>query len=90
MTAIDIPKSLRAEDKFHHIDMGFLNRRLCITAITAFNPEALQYFRQRQKPGNDPQRSPHFPHRHSWAAVAFKPADPHPRGRLSPRRALVS
>ena len=36
------------------------------------------------------QRSPHFPHRHSWAAVAFKPADPHPRGRLSPRRALVS
>ena len=27
-----------------------------------------------------PQRSPHFPHRHSWAAVAFQPADPHPRG----------
>ena len=26
-----------------------------------------------------PQRSPHFPHRHSWAAVAFQPADPHPR-----------
>ena len=39
---------------------------------------------------SSPQRSPHFPHRHSWAAVAFKPADPHPRGRLSPRRALVS
>ena len=27
-----------------------------------------------------PQSSPHFPHRHSWAAVAFQPADPHPRG----------
>ena len=53
MTAIDIPKSLRAEEKFHHIDMGFLNRRLCITAITAFHPEALQYFREGQKPGND-------------------------------------
>ena len=23
---------------------------------------------------------PHFSHRHSWAAVAFQPADPHPRG----------
>ena len=44
----------------------------------------------RARPGCEPQRSPHFPHRHSWAAVAFKPADPHRRGRLSPRRALVS
>ena len=53
MTAIDIPKALRAEDKFHHIDMGFLNRRLCVTAITAFHPEALQHFREHQKPGHD-------------------------------------
>ena len=29
--------------------------------------------------GLAPQRSPHFLHRHSWAAVAFQPADPHPR-----------
>ncbi len=33
---------------------------------------------------------PSFSNRHSWVAVAFLPADPHPRGRLSPRRALVS
>ena len=50
MTAIDIPKELRAEDKFHHIDMGFLNRRLCISALP---PEAFQHFLEQQKPGND-------------------------------------
>ena len=33
---------------------------------------------------------PSFSNRNSWAAVAFQPADPHPRDRLSPRRALVS
>ena len=52
MTA-GIPQELRAEDKFHHIDMGFLNKRLCITAITASHPEALQHFREHQQPGND-------------------------------------
>ena len=50
MTAIDIPQELRAEDKFHHIDMGFLNRRLCITALL---PEARQHFLEQQKPGSD-------------------------------------
>ena len=33
---------------------------------------------------------PSFYNRHSWAAAAFQPPDPHPRGRLSPRRTLVS
>ena len=37
-----------------------------------------------------PSEIPSFSNRHSWAAVAFQPPDPHPRGRLSPRRALVS
>ena len=50
MTALDIPQELRAEDKFHHIDMGFLNRRLCITALL---PEARQHFIEHQRPGND-------------------------------------
>ena len=50
ITAIDIPQELRAEDKFHHIDMGFLNRRLCITALL---PEARQHFLEQQKPGSD-------------------------------------
>ena len=50
MPALDIPERLRAEDKFHHIDMGFLNRRLCISAL---HPEARQYFTEHQKPGSD-------------------------------------
>ena len=50
MTALDIPQELRTEDKFHHIDMGFLNRRLCITALL---PEACERFLEQQKPGND-------------------------------------
>ena len=53
MTANDIPRKLRAEDKFHHIDMGFLNRRLCIAGITGMHQEALQHFLEHQKPGND-------------------------------------
>ena len=53
MTAKDIPTALRAADKFHHIDMGFLNRRLCIAGITGMHQEALQHFLEHQKPGND-------------------------------------
>ena len=34
MTALDIPERLRAEDKFHHIDAGFLNGRLCMSALS--------------------------------------------------------
>ncbi len=30
MAAGDIPERLRGEDKFHHIDLGFLNTRLCV------------------------------------------------------------
>ena len=33
MGANEIPKDLRIRDFFHHIDMGFLNRRLCMTAL---------------------------------------------------------
>ena len=50
MPATDIPKELWAEDEFHHIDMGFLNRRLCIAALV---PEARRIFFERQKPGTD-------------------------------------
>ena len=50
MTVLDIPEGLRAEDKFHHIDMGFLNRRLCISALSS---EVRQQFFERQKPGSD-------------------------------------
>ncbi|MYD93229.1 MAG: hypothetical protein F4Y02_05955 [Chloroflexi bacterium] len=49
--AIDkISPELRTQDKFHHIDMGFLNKRLCITALL---PEVREYFREHQKPGTD-------------------------------------
>lgn len=50
MTVLDIPDRLRVEDKFHHIDMGFLNRRLCITFLP---PDAHQYFLENQKPETD-------------------------------------
>ena len=53
MTANNIPQKLRAKDKFHHIDMGFLNRRLCITAIAGMHQDALRYFLDHQKPGQD-------------------------------------
>ena len=50
MTALDIPRELRGEDKFHHIDMGFLNTRLCMTALL---PEAREHFFEHQRPGDD-------------------------------------
>lgn len=50
MTALNIPDRLRAEDKFHHIDMGFLNSRLCIGFLP---PDARQDFLQNQQPGTD-------------------------------------
>ena len=50
MTVLDIPEQLRTEDKFHHIDMGFLNRRLCISALSS---EVRQQFFESQKPGTD-------------------------------------
>lgn len=50
MSVDDIPQELRIKDKFHHIDMGFLNRRLCLTALPQ---DARTYFTDRAKPGSD-------------------------------------
>ena len=50
MTALDIPRELRGKDEFHHIDMGFLNRRLCIGALS---PTARRFFNHHQRPGTD-------------------------------------
>ena len=50
MSATDIPEKLRAEDKFHHIDMGFLNSRLCMGFLPASVRET---FFQNQKPEID-------------------------------------
>lgn len=35
MSIIDVPAELRTYEAFHHIDMGFVNRRLCMTALGA-------------------------------------------------------
>ena len=50
MTVLDIPERLRAEDKFHHIDMDFLNSRLCIGFL---RPDVRQSFFENQKQGTD-------------------------------------
>ena len=50
MTVLDIPERLRTEDKFHHIDMGFLNRRLCLGFLT---PDLQQSFIEKQETGSD-------------------------------------
>ena len=50
MTVNNIPSDLRIKDVFHHIDMGFLNRRLCITALPN---EIRSTYIERQKPGTD-------------------------------------
>ena len=49
MSADDIPEKFRLADFFGHIDMGFLNRRLAITALGPTRNE----FLARQKPGED-------------------------------------
>ena len=49
MSAEDIPEEYRLADFFSHIDMGFLNRRLAITALGPIRSD----FLERQKPGND-------------------------------------
>ena len=49
MSIRNVPEELRGQDKFHHIDMGFLNRRLCMSAL----PSALRLkFIEHQKPGD--------------------------------------
>jgi hypothetical protein len=45
-----IPLSLRVDDLFHHIDMGFLNRRLCLSMLPA---PARSWYIGHQKPGSD-------------------------------------
>lgn len=49
MNADQMPQQYRVEDFFSHIDMGFLNRRLAITALGPIRDA----FIARQKPGND-------------------------------------
>ena len=50
MTVQGTIERLRTEDKFHHIDMGFLNSRLCIGFLP---PDVRQCFFENQKPGTD-------------------------------------
>ena len=45
----DIPAEYRTADLFSHIDMGFLNRRLAMTALGTLRQE----FINRQLPGDD-------------------------------------
>jgi hypothetical protein len=49
MPAEQMPASYRVEDFFSHIDMGFLNRRLAITALGPVRSD----FIATQKPGDD-------------------------------------
>ena len=49
MSATDISAEVRAKDLFHHIDMGFINRRLCMTALGPLRPSYFEY----AKPGDD-------------------------------------
>ncbi|MDE0225340.1 MAG: hypothetical protein OXP28_09410 [Gammaproteobacteria bacterium] len=41
MAVDDLSESLRTSDKFHHIDLGFINQRLCLGALDARVREAL-------------------------------------------------
>ena len=49
MSASDIPPDIRTQQFFHHIDMGFLNRRLCITALGPLR----QTYLERVRSGTD-------------------------------------
>jgi hypothetical protein len=49
MSAQEIPEKYRLADFFSHIDMGFLNRRLAISALGPIRDD----FLQRQRPGED-------------------------------------
>jgi hypothetical protein len=50
MSIDKIPLTLRLDDLFHHIDMGFLNRRLCLSALPT--PWRSWYI-DHQEPGFD-------------------------------------
>jgi hypothetical protein len=49
MSADDLPEEYRLADFFSHIDMGFLNRRLAITALGLMRSD----FLKMQRPGED-------------------------------------
>jgi hypothetical protein len=49
MSADEIPEKYRLADFFSHIDMGFLNRRLAISALGPIRDD----FLERQRPGGD-------------------------------------
>lgn len=50
MSAKQIPGDLRKEDYYQHIDMGFLNRRLCLSSLP---PTARDNFIERSQSGNE-------------------------------------
>ena len=49
MSIEHVPAKVRSKDLFHHIDMGFLNRRLCMSALGPLRAKYLEY----AKPGTD-------------------------------------
>lgn len=50
MSLAKVPTELRHAKLYHHIDMGFLNRRLCLTALP---PDIRSIYHERMKPGTD-------------------------------------
>ncbi|MGX1587876.1 hypothetical protein [Brevundimonas diminuta] len=42
--------AIRKTDHYHHIDPGFLNRRLCLSSLPR---DLLDYFDQKRLPGDD-------------------------------------
>lgn len=46
----DVPSEIRTADLFNHIDMGFLNRRLCLRALP---PDFREIYHDRLRPGED-------------------------------------
>ncbi len=49
MSANDVPQAYRLAEFFSHIDMGFLNRRLALSALGPIR----ELFRERRSPGDD-------------------------------------
>lgn len=50
MSAEDIPAEIRGEKFYQHIDMGFVNRRLGLSALP---PELSKYYIEHANPGDD-------------------------------------
>ena len=50
MSIDEIPAALRMKDAFHHIDMGFVNRRLCLTAL---GEPGRKYYAEHASPGDN-------------------------------------